>query len=122
MGRHRVAARPDPRGRRSAAVARRGARRRDRAREQDDAAVPGRRSRGGRGRRAALGRRALAVGWAALGIAGVLWLPNLAWQATNGWPQLTMAAAISGYADENRTQVVPLLWLFTGPLLFPVSL
>ena len=59
--------------------------------------------------------------WAALAIALLIWVPNLVWQATNGWPQLTMAQAISGYADENRAQMVPLLWLFTGPLLFPVS-
>ncbi len=59
--------------------------------------------------------------WAAIGIALLLWAPNLAWQAANGWPQLTMAAQISGYAADNRAQVVPLLWLFAGPLLFPVS-
>ena len=59
--------------------------------------------------------------WGAIGIALLLWVPNLAWQATNGWPQLTMASQIAGYAADNRAQVVPLLWLFTGPLLFPVS-
>jgi 4-amino-4-deoxy-L-arabinose transferase-like glycosyltransferase len=59
--------------------------------------------------------------WAAIAIALLLWAPNLAWQAANGWPQLTMARAISGYAADNRAQIVPLLWLFTGPLLFPVS-
>ena len=59
--------------------------------------------------------------WAAIGIALLLWAPNLAWQAANGWPQLTMAQAIAAYAADNRAQVVPLLWLFTGPLLFPVS-
>jgi hypothetical protein len=59
--------------------------------------------------------------WAAIGIALLIWAPNLAWQATNGWPQLAMARAIAGYAADNRAQVVPLLWLFTGPLLFPVS-
>jgi dolichyl-phosphate-mannose-protein mannosyltransferase len=59
--------------------------------------------------------------YAAVGIAVLLWLPNLAWQATHGWPQLTMAAAIASYAAANRAQIVPLLWLFTGPLLFPVS-
>jgi hypothetical protein len=52
--------------------------------------------------------------WAALGIALLLWVPNLVWQ-------ITMASRIAGYAAENRAQVVPLLWLFTGPLLFPVS-
>ena len=59
--------------------------------------------------------------WAALGIALLLWMPNLVWQATDGWPQVTMAPQIAGYAAGNRVQVVPLLWLFTGPLLFPVS-
>jgi 4-amino-4-deoxy-L-arabinose transferase-like glycosyltransferase len=59
--------------------------------------------------------------WVGLAIALLLWLPNLVWQATNGWPQVTMASQIAGYAAENRAQVVPLLWLFTGPLLFPVS-
>ncbi|MGO9206344.1 MAG: glycosyltransferase family 39 protein [Candidatus Limnocylindrales bacterium] len=61
------------------------------------------------------------LAWAAIGIALLLWAPNLVWQATNGWPQITMARAIAGYAADNRAQVVPLLWLFTGPLLFPVS-
>lgn len=60
--------------------------------------------------------------WAAIGIALLLWAPNLAWQATHGWPQITMARAIAGYADDNRAQIVPLLWLFTGPLLFPVAI
>jgi hypothetical protein len=59
--------------------------------------------------------------WAAIGIALLIWAPNLAWQAANGWPQLTMAQAISQYAADNRGQIVPLLWLFTGPFLFPVS-
>jgi hypothetical protein len=59
--------------------------------------------------------------WAAVGIALLSWAPNLAWQATNGWPQLSMARAISQYAADNRGQIVPLLWLFTGPFLFPVS-
>jgi len=59
--------------------------------------------------------------WSAIVIALLLWAPNLAWQAANGWPQLTMAQAIAGYTADNRAQVVPLLWLFTGPLLFPVS-
>jgi hypothetical protein len=32
-----------------------------------------------------------------------------------------MARAISQYADDNRGQIVPLLWLFSGPFLFPVT-
>ena len=59
--------------------------------------------------------------WSAIGIAVLLWAPNLLWQAANGWPQLAMAQAIAGYAADNRAQFVPLLWLFSGPLLFVVS-
>jgi hypothetical protein len=61
--------------------------------------------------------------WAlvAIGIALLLWAPNLAWQATNGFPQFTMASHIAGNAADNRAQVVPLLWLVAGPLLFPVT-
>jgi hypothetical protein len=59
--------------------------------------------------------------WAAIGIAMLLWLPNLAWQAANGWPQLEMARAIGAYAGDNRASFIPTLWLFPGPLLFPVS-
>jgi 4-amino-4-deoxy-L-arabinose transferase-like glycosyltransferase len=59
--------------------------------------------------------------WGAIGIALLIWLPNLVWEAANGWPQLTMAQAISQYASDNRSQIVPLLWLFSGPFLFPVS-
>lgn len=58
---------------------------------------------------------------AAIGIALLLWVPNLAWQAAHGWPQLTMASRIAGYAADNRAQALPLLWLFTGPLLFLVT-
>lgn len=32
--------------------------------------------------------------WGGVAIALVLWLPNLVWQATNGWPQLELAADI----------------------------
>lgn len=60
--------------------------------------------------------------WGSVGMAALLWLPNLAWQAANGWPQLTMASNIAAYSADNRAQIVPLLWLFTGPLLFPISL
>ncbi len=59
--------------------------------------------------------------WGAIGIALLIWAPNLAWQATNGWPEVTMAHLIAGYAADNRAQIVPFLWLFAGPLLFPVS-
>jgi hypothetical protein len=59
--------------------------------------------------------------WAAVGIALLLWSPNLAWQAANSWPQLTMASLIGGNAADNRAQILPFLWLFAGMLLFPVA-
>jgi hypothetical protein len=60
--------------------------------------------------------------WVAIGIALLLWAPNLAWQAANGWPQVTMASQIGGNAADNRSQIVPFLWLFAGPFLFPVAI
>ena len=60
--------------------------------------------------------------WAAAGIALLIWAPNLAWQATHGWPQLTMAHVIAGDAAANRAQLLPVLWLFAGPLLFALTL
>src|SRR6516162_3346116 len=38
----------------------------------------------------------LRTGWPWLGaaIAAVIWVPNLIWQATHGWPQLAMASAL----------------------------
>jgi hypothetical protein len=39
----------------------------------------------------------------------------------DGWPQLTMASRIAGYAADNRTHAMAMLWLFAGLLLFPVS-
>lgn len=50
----------------------------------------------------------------------LLWLPNLAWQAVNGLPQLEMARDIASEADENRIMLVPQLLLLAGPLLFPI--
>ena len=60
--------------------------------------------------------------WAAAGVALLIWAPNLVWQATHGLPQLTMAHIIAGDAAANRGQLLPILWLFTGPLLFLVTL
>jgi Dolichyl-phosphate-mannose-protein mannosyltransferase len=59
--------------------------------------------------------------WAAAGVALLIWAPNLAWQATHGFPQLTMAHVIAGSAAANRAELVSVLWLVAGPLLFPVA-
>ncbi|WP_432842502.1 ArnT family glycosyltransferase [Dactylosporangium sp. CA-092794] len=42
------------------------------------------------------GRAELRTRWPWLGaaIAALIWLPNVLWQATHGWPQLAMAAAL----------------------------
>ena len=59
--------------------------------------------------------------WLALAIAVLIWAPNLAWQAANGFPQLDMARHI-GSSEDNRVKLVPELLLLAGPLLFPIGL
>ena len=59
--------------------------------------------------------------WAGLGIAILIWAPNLAWQASNGFPQLQMAGQI-GASSDNRVKLIPELLLLAGPLMFPISL
>ncbi len=54
-------------------------------------------------------------------VAMLIWAPNLAWQAANGFPQLEMARSIAVEAAENRANLVPELMLLAGPLLFPIS-
>lgn len=52
--------------------------------------------------------------WLAVGVAVLIWLPNLAWQAMNDWPQLEMSGVIAGEADENRAMLLPMQVLLTG--------
>jgi hypothetical protein len=53
--------------------------------------------------------------WAGVGIALVLGAPNLVYQATHHFPQLTMAGALSrNNADEVRVQVLPIQLLLPG--------
>ncbi len=59
--------------------------------------------------------------WAAVGIALLIWLPNLAWQVANGMPQLEMAGSIAEEADENRIELLPQLLLLSGIFTFPVT-
>ena len=59
--------------------------------------------------------------WLGAGLAVALWLPNLLWQATHGWPQLELAADIrADEAGESRAALLPLQLLLVSPLLVPV--
>jgi len=59
--------------------------------------------------------------WAGLAIAVLLWLPNLSWQATHGWPQLELAGDIRHDEGlQSRIGLLPLQLVLLGPLLVPV--
>jgi hypothetical protein len=62
--------------------------------------------------------------WLGAGIAAVLWAPNVVWQATHGWPQLSMASALhqqnSSAGDYISGLPVQLLAL-GGLLAFPLG-
>ncbi|GGS64539.1 glycosyltransferase family 39 protein [Nonomuraea spiralis] len=60
--------------------------------------------------------------WAGALVAAVLAAPNLLYQATHGWPQLTMAAALS--ADEGaelRVLFVPMQLTLFGPVVSVIA-
>ncbi len=62
----------------------------------------------------------IASQWVLAGAALALCIavPNLIWQAQNGWPQLEMAKVLSErLAVENRVTLLPLQLLFLGPML-----
>ncbi|HEU4566727.1 MAG TPA: glycosyltransferase family 39 protein [Marmoricola sp.] len=46
--------------------------------------------------------------------------PYLLWQATHGWPQLTVAGNIGGSAEGGRIGFVPFQLVMVSPLLVPV--
>jgi Dolichyl-phosphate-mannose-protein mannosyltransferase len=63
--------------------------------------------------------------WLGAGIAAVLWAPNVVWQATHGWPQLSMASALhqqnSSAGDYISGLPVQVLAL-GGVLAFPLAI
>jgi 4-amino-4-deoxy-L-arabinose transferase-like glycosyltransferase len=59
--------------------------------------------------------------WGGAAIALVIWLPNLVWQGTHGWPQLELAGDIrQDEAGESRATLLPLQLLLVGPFVVPV--
>jgi hypothetical protein len=60
--------------------------------------------------------------WLGAGITAVIWVPNVIWQATHGWPQLAMASALH---QENSTAAdyaggLPAQVLYAGLLVAPL--
>ncbi len=56
--------------------------------------------------------------WAGAGIAVLIALPTLIWQATNGWPELTMARAISANkGGDDRLTFLPLQVFLLGAMV-----
>ena len=105
-----------------AALARRRSHRRARSPEQA-AATPARARAGSRARPRPPAARGAPLAWLWLGsaLACAIWLPNLLWQATHGWPQLELAGDIrEDEAGESRATLVPFQLLVIGPLLAPV--
>jgi hypothetical protein len=58
--------------------------------------------------------------WLAVGIAILLWAPNLAWQWQHGFPQLEMASRIADRSEGGVTTLATELVLLLGVLTFPV--
>jgi len=61
--------------------------------------------------------------WAGTAIAVALWAPNLIWQASHGWPQLHLSAAIasgSSGTSQPRWLFVPYQGVLISPVLVPV--
>ena len=59
----------------------------------------------------------------AAAIALLIWLPNLIWQATNGWPQLELSKAIANGSSGTSDSPLSFLLLQLGlvsPVLVPV--
>ncbi len=60
--------------------------------------------------------------WLGAGIAAVIWAPNVIWQATHGWPQLAMSAALhrENTSPANYAGAVPAQLLYLGLLMTPL--
>jgi Dolichyl-phosphate-mannose-protein mannosyltransferase len=61
--------------------------------------------------------------WLGAGIAAVIWAPNVIWQATHGWPQLAMSAALhqQNTSPANYAGALPAQLLYLGLLVAPIA-
>jgi hypothetical protein len=62
--------------------------------------------------------------WLGAGIAAVLWAPNVVWQATHGWPELSMASVLhqQNSTAGNYISGLPVQVLALGVLAFPLGI
>jgi 4-amino-4-deoxy-L-arabinose transferase-like glycosyltransferase len=60
--------------------------------------------------------------WLGAGIAAVIWAPNVGWQATHGWPQLAMSAALhqQNTAATDYVAGLPAQFFYLGLLVAPL--
>ena len=60
--------------------------------------------------------------WLGAGIAAVIWAPNIIWQATHGWPQLAMAAALhhENTSPADYASGLPGQLIYLGLLMAPL--
>ena len=60
--------------------------------------------------------------WLGAGIAALIWAPNLIWQATHGWPQLAMSAALhqQNTSPANYAGALPGQFVYLGLLVAPL--
>jgi hypothetical protein len=60
--------------------------------------------------------------WAAIAIALLIWLPNLAWEAANDWPQVDMAKVLAARARSERDSFLLEILLIGGTVMILVPL
>jgi 4-amino-4-deoxy-L-arabinose transferase-like glycosyltransferase len=60
--------------------------------------------------------------WLAAAIAAAVLIaaPYIVWQATHGWPQLTVAGNVAGTAEGGRAGFIPFQFVMVSPVLAPV--
>jgi 4-amino-4-deoxy-L-arabinose transferase-like glycosyltransferase len=61
--------------------------------------------------------------WLGAGIAAVIWAPNVIWQATHGWPQLAMSAALhqQNTSPADYAGALPGQLVYLGLLVAPIA-